>query len=325
MKIPRNLDAIGFACDVIAARKTGYPIKGNEPPHGKLQASASAKDHFVSNTHSGGIRVEGQDNCVHSGTGKDSQELPGPAEETRPDILQGDGIRSEHDRLLPADSFDGTARSEIFNDVERSSSVRRRLPRKPSSFITQRQAENLIEGLRFARDVGTPLNAHLTIHWGGTLAGDDPDGKLFAKIRNLLGKRLRRRGAKCGLVAIWVLERQRSPHTDGFSETVHGHLLFYLPSKYGREPWLSQINQVIEQLVDFVGKGIYRDRTFDLNFPSRPDGLYLLKGGTSSVQESYNVPKRFCTRHGEGLIEAKRCGTTQNIGPNARDIRYTSK
>jgi hypothetical protein len=27
------------------------------------------------------------------------------------------------------------------------------------------------------------LEYHLIIHWGGTLAGDDPDGKLFAKLR----------------------------------------------------------------------------------------------------------------------------------------------
>ena len=43
----------------------------------------------------------------------------------------------------------------------------------------------MMEGLAFAQEIGLPLNTHLIIHWGGTLAGDDLDGKLFAKFRYL--------------------------------------------------------------------------------------------------------------------------------------------
>jgi hypothetical protein len=42
-----------------------------------------------------------------------------------------------------------------------------------------------MDGLAFARESGARLNTHLIIHWGGTLAGDDPDGMLFAKFRYL--------------------------------------------------------------------------------------------------------------------------------------------
>jgi hypothetical protein len=31
----------------------------------------------------------------------------------------------------------------------------------------------------------SPLNAHVTIHWVGTEAGDDPDGSRFAKLRGI--------------------------------------------------------------------------------------------------------------------------------------------
>ena len=40
-------------------------------------------------------------------------------------------------------------------------------------------ATNLIEAVDHARSIGFPLVAHATIHWSGTVAFDDPDGKLF--------------------------------------------------------------------------------------------------------------------------------------------------
>ena len=57
-----------------------------------------------------------------------------------------------------------------------------------TKYITVVQATNIIEAVTFARSLGLPLVAHLTIHWAFTDAGDDPDGKLFAKFRNGLNK-----------------------------------------------------------------------------------------------------------------------------------------
>jgi hypothetical protein len=56
----------------------------------------------------------------------------------------------------------------------------------------------MMEGLSFAREIGLPLNSHLIIHWGGTVAGDDSDGRLFAKLRYLLDNRLRRKFGSLG-------------------------------------------------------------------------------------------------------------------------------
>ena len=67
-------------------------------------------------------------------------------------------------------------------------------PQKPKqSHRPNRQARCLVEGLSFACGRGIPLNTHLIVHWGGTMAVDDPDGKLFAKLRYLLDKRFRRK------------------------------------------------------------------------------------------------------------------------------------
>jgi hypothetical protein len=79
-----------------------------------------------------------------------------------------------------------------FPSSTRPSSQTRR-PRRPTKRINIRQARCMMEGVKFARELGTALNTHLIIHWGGTLAGDDADGRLFARFRYLLDKRFRRK------------------------------------------------------------------------------------------------------------------------------------
>jgi hypothetical protein len=91
-----------------------------------------------------------------------------------------------------------------------------------TKYITLRQATGLIEAVGFARSIGLPLVAHLTIHWSLTDVGDDPNGKLFAKTREGFHKWLGRRGIV--FAAAWVRERQ----SGGRSDVEHCHLLFHL-------------------------------------------------------------------------------------------------
>src|SRR5262245_34015012 len=63
-----------------------------------------------------------------------------------------------------------------------------------TKYITVPQATNIIEAVQFAKSIGLPLVAHLTIHWAYTNAADDADGKLFAKFREGLSKWLHRHG-----------------------------------------------------------------------------------------------------------------------------------
>ena len=58
--------------------------------------------------------------------------------------------------------------------------------------------------------------------------------------------------------------------------------------------------------------------TFEVTFPDNPDGKYLLKGATRAVWNAYRVPDKWRSKRGEGMVDGKRCGTTQNIGPAAR-------
>jgi hypothetical protein len=173
-----------------------------------------------------------------------------------------------------------------------------------------------MEGLSFAREVGTPLNTHLIIHWGGTVASDDPGGRLFAKLRYLLDKRFRRKFG-IELIGIWVRERHRNKRIRQQSEVVHSHLLFHLPPRHRIEA-----EKDIEELVTLVARQILDDRTIELTFPANPDGKYLLKGGTRAVWEEFRSPPKWRSRLGEGLIEGKRCGVTQNLGLAARERHY---
>jgi hypothetical protein len=56
------------------------------------------------------------------------------------------------------------------------------------------QAASIIEAVAFAKSLGLPLVAHLTIHWAFTDVGDDQGGELFAKFREGLSKWTRRHG-----------------------------------------------------------------------------------------------------------------------------------
>src|SRR5262245_39910695 len=61
-----------------------------------------------------------------------------------------------------------------------------------SKYISVSQASNIVEAVKFAKSIGLPLVAHLTIHWSGTIAFDDHEGTRFAKVREGLSKALHR-------------------------------------------------------------------------------------------------------------------------------------
>jgi hypothetical protein len=180
-----------------------------------------------------------------------------------------------------------------------------------SKSISVPQATNIIEAVEFAKSIGLPLVAHLTLHWSGTVAFDDNDGTRFAKVREGLKKVLFRRG----IPAAWAWCRECKAHTD----IVHSHLLFHLPVAYRSGPKLAEMEAHLERLVARHGKGIWSECALKLKVWRDPDGLYLLKGGDSEVWRRFRIKKKF--REQQGIIHGKRCGTSQNIGPAARQLQ----
>jgi hypothetical protein len=181
---------------------------------------------------------------------------------------------------------------------------------RASKYITMRQATNNVEAVRFAKMIGLPLVAHLTIHWSLTDAGDDPNGNLFAKVREGLDKWLDRHAVE--FAGSWARERQAG----GQSDVVHCHLLFHLPAKYRTGKKLRQVEAAIARLVKRHGGDLTDERAIKLVIHDNPDGKYLIKGGGSQVWKRFGLRQEH--RRLQGIIQGKRCGTTENIGPAAR-------
>ena len=150
---------------------------------------------------------------------------------------------------------------------------------------------------------------HLTIHWAYTDVGDDPDGKLFAKVREDLDKWLWRQGIV--FAAAWSRERM----SGGQAEAVHCHLLFHLPVEYRTKRKL-QVELAIYRLMKRHGRGYWAEEVIKLVIWPNPDGKYLIKGGGPKVWKQFNLRKEH--RRLQGIIHGKRCGTTANLGRAAR-------
>jgi hypothetical protein len=133
---------------------------------------------------------------------------------------------TSHDSVTQAgkgSAGDLTPEVLVCPDAAQGEKQRRSYRPHGSKHLSFDQATNLIEAVDHARTIGLPLVAHATIHWSGTVIFDDPDGKLFAKVREGLHKWLLRRGIVGGLSCVWC--RECKAHTD----IVHCHLLFHLP------------------------------------------------------------------------------------------------
>jgi hypothetical protein len=213
--------------------------------------------------------------------------------------------------------------------------------RRPSRYriggtrqIALEQTINLKSAVDFAKTVGLPLVAHLTIHWVGTDAGDDAEGELFAEVRETFSRWLRYRGVP--FAAIWVREKK----SGGMAEVEHSHLLFHLPEAWLKDAGLVSVSGEVDgsdELLE-VQAALYRivrrcagrpdDYAVKLKIPTAGgnpgpyngrsyDGLYLLKGGGKQAWRLFTRIKADW-RKPQGVIFNKRCGVTQNLSPTAR-------
>ena len=106
--------------------------------------------------------------------------------------------------------------------------------------------------------------------------------------------------------------RECKAHTD----IVHCHLLFHLPVEDCTGEGLLQIEAALFRLVGRHGDGILGEFAVKLTIWADPDGLYLIKGGDGEVWDHFRIRKEW--RKSQGIVQGKRCGTTQNIGRAAR-------
>ena len=137
----------------------------------------------------------------------------------------------------------------------------------------------------YAKFIGLPLVAHLTIHWAYTDVGDDPDGKLFAKFREGLDKWLRRHGivfAAAGRVSACRVAKPRwciaiCSSTCRSSTAPRGSC---------------QVEAAIYRLIKRHGRGYWAEQVIDLRIHDNPDGKYLIKGGGPKVWKLFRLQER---------------------------------
>ena len=83
---------------------------------------------------------------------------------------------------------------------------------------------------------------------------------------------------------------------------------------------LLEVEAAISRLVPFHGDGILHENAVDLRFHNDPDGKYLIKGGGPKVWNRFRLTKEH--RRVQGIIQGKRCGTTENLGPAVRKTSF---
>ncbi len=256
-------------------------------------------------------------------------DVPGSSQEQKSDASQGvTGSEPEVSSFIYYGASTATQPSQSYSKHPERYRV------GGTTHVSVSQAIHLTAAVHFAELIGLPLNAHLIIHWVGTDAGDDPNGRLFARVREGIARWLRRRSIE--LRAIWVREKQ----SGGQAEVEHAHLIFHLPIEWldGAEladekggvqgcTELLQLEGALYRIVSHYAErpdeyavklkvptdgglpGPYNGRSYD--------GLYALKGGGPKVWKLFpRIRKEW--RRPQGLIFGKRCGTTQNLGPTVR-------
>lgn len=175
-----------------------------------------------------------------------------------------------------------------------------------SRHITLTQAENLAHAVGFARQIGFPLNRHLTVLWEHAgVVGRVQD--VQARFLELMRKWLQYRTVEAAWV--WVVE-------DGACMGLHSHILVHVPN-----PYLTAWKRMLPNWLD----GDVDDKTIDvvsIQYPNRSEATlnrvkgkvkYLLKGVSSQSGALIGVRPE-----NQGVVPGKRTGTSQNIGRAAR-------
>jgi len=190
---------------------------------------------------------------------------------------------------------------------------------RKTTLLATHLAENIWRARLHAEQIGKTLNAFLTIHWediGGTGTVQEKNSRMLICARRWLDRRDQ------DLAAVWVLER-------GDLGSLHAHNLIHVPRHLltgfqdmlprwtdipalPREKWPPKQRQK-QHVLGFGQDGIWHfERLYD---HGTRVARYMLKG-CPYLSLRYGI-----TYHDQGIVQGKRCGHSNNLGPTARS-RY---
>lgn len=181
------------------------------------------------------------------------------------------------------------------------------------------QIANLSAAERHSRQVGLSFTRMITIHWQAAGVPLEGMAKATGRFTDLMAKALARHGSDTAW--LWV-------HENGNRKGGHCHLLAHVPADL-----VSRLTALQRGWLRIVTGQPYRARVIH----SKPIGgrlrletgnpnlhavnletalAYVLKGASPEAASQFGLERL----EPGGLIIGKRCGTSQNIGPKARQI-----
>jgi hypothetical protein len=193
-----------------------------------------------------------------------------------------------------------------------------RRPTDRTRALTIEQVRELTNAAAFARAIGRPLNAMLTVAWqGSALFTEETWPSLQTAVMDRLTRHLQRRAVQTAFV--WTRERI-------FGRGAHTHVMLHL----GPQP----TRQVAELVAYIEAKFRFEPGAIDLKMgdygahtPPMQAGLlrYVLKGIDHRAfvyfgSETVNVGAALGIDHRgqQGVVEIKRAGVSQSLSPAAR-------
>lgn len=209
-----------------------------------------------------------------------------------------------------------------FTPIPGRGGARNRADRQ-SSALSLAAAAGLIDATAFALSVGLGFNRFVTIHWAA--GGVSDDLAATARWLKLAGDWIRSCGGQ--FAYIWIRET-------GPAKGAHVHILLHLPpdlaAGFNRRQrgwqtacgarWSGKVrySRPIGRNLRHYAMGEIDGQSYEANLAETLD--YVLKGADDAARE------RLCIVHSEpgGVIVGKRCGVSQNIGPEARRRGFTA-
>lgn len=188
---------------------------------------------------------------------------------------------------------------------------------RASSALSLAAAAGLIDAATFALSAGLGLNRFVTLHWAA--GGVTDDLAATARWLKLVGDWIRACGGRFAYV--WVRET-------GPQKGAHVHILLHLPpdlaAGFNRRQrgwqtssgarWKARVrySRPIGRNLRHYALGEVDGQSYEANLAETLD--YVLKGGDDTARERLGIVRS----EPGGVIVGKRCGVSQNIGPDAR-------
>ena len=194
---------------------------------------------------------------------------------------------------------------------------------RQTSALSLAAVARVLDAATFAGSIGLGFNRFLTIHWAA--AGVSDDLAATARWLKLAGDWIRLHGGQVAYV--WIRET-------GPGKGAHVHILLHLPPNLAdgfnrrQRGWMTacgaawkagvRFSRPIGRNLNHYARGEIDGRSYDANLAEVPD--YVLKGATDTARERLGIDRQ----EPGGVIVGKRCGVSQNIGPEARRMHFGS-